>query len=197
MSQTSENTALAPSIDLTARVSDDLLGRILSYLTLFEWFGSQSVCHRWRNSVLPCAIQKHVHHIYLSQFWALLGNPDFDAEPLGKALGQAEHVEKITLSYSRLLNDAAVVRLLRYLHPSCKETLVSIDLYFCCQITNASVLNVLRMFPNIKHLNIGSCFFLTDACISSIMKFGQNIEELDLVSFTGPYTNVNRAIIRK
>jgi len=80
----------------------------------------------------------------------------------------------LSFKYCSYVTDHCLLTLMKAVQK--KDQVVGLDLYRCGSVTDASILNALKLFPNLEYLDLGSCFSLTDACVKFFMPHGKKLK---------------------
>eukprot|EP00823_Brevimastigomonas_motovehiculus_P004460 TRINITY_DN294_c2_g1_i1.p1 TRINITY_DN294_c2_g1~~TRINITY_DN294_c2_g1_i1.p1 ORF type:complete len:328 (+),score=51.89 TRINITY_DN294_c2_g1_i1:73-1056(+) len=135
----------------------NLASKILSYLTILDLLAVQRVSKVWKHLVEEC-LQNYFFQLDMSPFWSALGIADKQSNfvSLFSRFHCAQH---ISFAFCHLLTDATLLPLLRTLTKSSmnKQRVVSINLYYCYQLTEAVVAELPELFPNLEEINLGRC----------------------------------------
>jgi len=157
---------------------DELVPRILSFLTPVELMFVQSVCRSWYMHVRT-ARQSLIPRLHLGQFWSRIGV--LPTEYFTNLAQQFGNVTELNCGYCNFMSGPTFFQILtavpRY------ERLTKINLYYCYNLTDDDIDKLLHEYhlPNLRELNIGRCPKLSDRSVRLLAAECPNLQYLNLV----------------
>lgn len=141
---------------------DDLLPRILSFMSTVELMFVQSVSTHWRTGCVT-ARRSLIHRLHWGQFWSRIG-----VLPTAHFLAiasQFENVTEVNFAYCSFMTGDTLFAILAAL-PSAKR-ITKINLFYCYQLQDADIEHLMRSgaLPVLRELNLGRCNKLTERSV--------------------------------
>ena len=157
---------------------DELIPRVLSFLTPVELLFVPSVCRSWHHHAVT-ARATMIKKLHMGQFWSRIGVlPDerFTHLASGYTL-----VTELNLAYCSSLTGPTLNALLHALPAMAR--LSKLNLFYCFQLTDADIELVFGgspcPLPAIRELNLGRCSKLTER---SVRLLGASLASLQILS---------------
>lgn len=111
-----------------------------------------------------------------TQFWASVGKAA-DDKYIALA-SKFESAEGATFAFCHHMNDSLLLRILDATKRA--DKLRRLNVYFCYELTDQGIAELVKKCPNIQELNLGRCFKLTNSAVAKISSL-KELRELDLV----------------
>jgi len=158
---------------------DELVPRVLSFLTAVELLFVPSVCRSWRAHAVT-ARGTLVKRLHMGQFWSRIGVLP-DAVFIKLASGYTR-VTELNLSYCSFLTGSSLNALLHAL-PAMPQ-LSKLNLFYCFQLTDDDMQTVMGgsppPLPALRELNLGRCSKLTERTIRLLAEHLPSLQLLSL-----------------
>jgi F-box/leucine-rich repeat protein 7 len=122
--------------------------------------------------------------------WIVPPGSDKPFPPPGTVVG-CPRLKRLCLSYCKNISDRTMYHIAAY----CSERLESLDLRRCTSITDKGFACwSSKQFPNLRHLSLADCAFLSDSAILSLAACAKGLVYLNL-SFCSSLTDVSVGIL--
>lgn len=156
---------------------DDLVPRILAFLSTVELMFVQSVSTHWRAGAVQ-ARRSLIHRLHFGQFWSRIGVlPTAHFISIAR---QFENVTEVNFAYCSFMTGEQLFAILAAI-PSAQR-ITKLNLFYCYQLQDADIEQLVKSgsLPVLRELNLGRCNKLTERSVRLLSEQCPTLSYLNL-----------------
>ena len=141
---------------------DDLVPRILAFLSTVELMFVQSVSRNWLAHT-STARSSLIHRLHFGQFWSRIGL--LPIEHFTHIAAQFHAITEVNLAYCSFMDGPAFFSILHAI-PSFSR-ITKLNLFYCYQLVDTDIQQMMgtKELPLLRELNLGRCNKLTERSV--------------------------------